>query len=106
MLRVTLGLAGLPLAFSCLAAMAPAATAAQGIPTATPTARACAYLPVAALEAHFGTKAVNVRGMDVSTQDWCSASFPDGRRGARVESHAPVPADLGRAARRQRGSRA
>jgi hypothetical protein len=66
---------------------------AQGLPQASPNAKACAYLPIAELEAHFGTKAQNVRGMDQSTRATCSATFPDPFRTALVETHPPSAAD-------------
>jgi hypothetical protein len=66
---------------------------AQGIPTPSPDAKACAYLPVAELEAHFGSKAQNVRGIDQTTRNTCSANFPNPLRAAVVESHPPTAAD-------------
>lgn len=66
----------------------------QGLPQASPNAKACAYLPVAELEAHFGAKAQNMRGLDLSTQNTCTAQFPDGQHVGRVESHPSSAADI------------
>lgn len=71
---------------------------AQGLPKPSPTAKACAYLPVAELEAHFGAKAQNLGGMDQTTQNWCAATFPDRRRTARIEARPPSAADQGMSA--------
>lgn len=67
---------------------------AQGIPARSEHAKACAFLPVADLEAHFGTKATNVGGMDLSTRATCGASFPDPLHAATLESHPSSAADL------------
>jgi hypothetical protein len=66
---------------------------AQGLPKPSPSAKACAFLPVADLEAHFGAKAQNVQGLDQSTRNTCSARFPDLFHVALVESHPPSAAD-------------
>lgn len=67
---------------------------AQGLPGRSANAKACAFLPIADLEAHFGAKATNLGGMDQSTRATCSASFPDPSHLALVESHPPSAADL------------
>jgi len=72
----------------------PADIAAQGVPGRSANAKACAYLPVAELEAHFGAKANNLGGVDLSTQTTCSASFPDVFHAAFIESHPASAADL------------
>ena len=68
-------------------------TLAQGIPQPTPNATACAYLPIADLEAHFRTKAQNVRGLDQPARNTCNVSFGSPLRAAMVERHAPTAAD-------------
>ncbi len=68
-------------------------TLAQGIPQPTRNATACAYLPIADLEAHFRAKAQNVRGQDQPTRNTCNVSFGSPLRAAMVERHAPTAAD-------------
>src|SRR4029450_6835140 len=67
---------------------------AQRFPQPSPNAKACAYLPVAELEAHFGTKAKNLQGIDQSTRNTCTARFPDPFHVASIESHPSAAADL------------
>ena len=67
---------------------------ARGLPQATPNAKACTYLPVAELEKHFGTKAQNVRGVDLSTRNTCNGNFPDPFHTVAIESHPSLAADL------------
>jgi hypothetical protein len=59
----------------------------QGLPQASPSAKACAWLPISALEAHFGTKAQRLAGIDQTTRNTCGASFPDPIHAAVIESH-------------------
>ena len=81
------------LAFLC--ALAPAAIRAEQAGSAPgPNATACAYLPVADLEAHYGAKAQNVRGFDRPASNTCNANFPDAWHTAIVESHPPADTDL------------
>src|SRR5262245_33173729 len=68
--------------------------AAQGLPKPSPDAKACAWLPVAELEAHFKTKAQNVGGLDQSTRNTCTARFADPSHVAVLESHPSSPADV------------
>jgi hypothetical protein len=67
---------------------------AQGLSKPTPNAKACAYLPISELEAHFGAKALNIQGLDQSTRNTCSARFPDPFHIASIESHPSSSADL------------
>jgi hypothetical protein len=67
--------------------------ASQGLPQPSPNAKACAYLPILELEAHFGAKAQNVQGIDQETRFTCSARFPDPFHAAVIESHPSTAAD-------------
>jgi hypothetical protein len=81
-----------PLFLLCVSWMGP--IRAQGFPQPSPNAKACAYLPVAELEAHFGTKAQNLQGIDQSTRNTCTARFPDPFHVVSIESHPSAAADL------------
>jgi hypothetical protein len=70
------------------------AVSAQGVPAPSPNAKACAWLPVAELEKHFGTKAQNLGGLDQSTRNTCGARFGDATHAAMLESHPSLATDL------------
>src|SRR5262245_54689741 len=95
MSRMAIGAARLSvIVFSLLCVLPFESIHAQpGLPRPTPNAKACAYLPVADLEAHFGTKAENILGLDQSTRNTCNARFGDPFHAVAVESHPPSPAD-------------
>lgn len=61
---------------------------------ASSTAKACAMLPTAELEAHFGAKVSAVRGSDGATVSMCSVDVTDRRRGADLTSRPAGPASL------------
>lgn len=63
------------------------------VPAPNPNAKACAWLPMADLEAHFGTKAQVVQGLDQITRNTCTARFADVYHVAAIESHPPSPVD-------------
>jgi hypothetical protein len=79
--------------FSLLCALWVGPLRAQGLPQPGPNAKSCAYLPVTALEAHFGAKAQNIQGIDQSTRNTCGARLPDPLHAAVVESHPPSAVD-------------
>jgi hypothetical protein len=72
--------------------------ASAQVPQPNPNAKACAYLPLVELEAHFGAKPATVLGIDQPTRNTCSANFPTATRAAVVESHPPNAADQAMAA--------
>ena len=60
----------------------------------TSSAKACALLPIAELEAHFGGKVASIRGSDTSTVSVCAADIPDHLHGADLISKPPGPVVL------------
>jgi hypothetical protein len=73
------------------AALLVCAAAGSGQTTVNPNAKACQLLSVPELEAHFGGKAISVRGSDTSTVSMCSVRVKDMRHEATAQLNAPSP---------------